>query len=162
METWRPVVGFEGCYEVSDQGRVRAVRGRHTGRMLTPVFVPNGYVTYHLYMGGARSVQSAHVLVLEAFVAPRPTGKEGCHNDNNKRNNTLANLRWDTPVGNNFDKRRHGTHLQGETNPGVKLTADQIRKIRRDGRPQQEIADEYGCTFSNISAIQLYKSWKHL
>ena len=29
-ENWRPVVGFEGAYEVSDRGRVRGV-GRFVG-----------------------------------------------------------------------------------------------------------------------------------
>lgn len=157
-EIWRPVVGFEGRYEVSNLGRVRSLR---TNRVCQPVIVPNGYYTHHLYQGG-RSVKTAGELVLEAFVSLRPLGHQVCHNDGNKTNNALDNLRWDTPVGNNADKRRHGTQPRGETNPGVKLTTQQVQAIRKDRRPQKDIADAYGCTFSNISAIQLRKSWKHV
>ena len=39
-ETWRPVVGYEGSYEVSDHGRVRSLdrisHGARAGRVLTP------------------------------------------------------------------------------------------------------------------------------
>lgn len=51
-----------------------------------------------------------HVLVLEAFVGPRPEGMACCHNDGDGQNNTLANLRWDTYSSNNHDLVRHGTH----------------------------------------------------
>lgn len=53
-----------------------------------------------------------HLLVLETFVGPRPHGMFGCHNDGDKDNNRLENLRWDTASNNSYDTVRHGRHHQ--------------------------------------------------
>ena len=112
-EEWRPVVGYEGDYEVSSCGRVRSLDRlvqrptspfRARGRTLKPVLV-RGYPLVTL-RGGRRHL--VHVLMLEAFVGPRPEGMYGCHWDDVKTNNVLSNLRWDTPAANSEDKRRHG------------------------------------------------------
>lgn len=43
IERWLPVVGYEGLYEVSDQGRVRSLsRPGHPGRILKPTGAGNG------------------------------------------------------------------------------------------------------------------------
>ncbi|MFL0172399.1 NUMOD4 motif-containing HNH endonuclease [Mycobacterium sp. SMC-13] len=119
-EEWRPVVGYEGRYEVSDQGRVRSldrvtVRSdgratRYKGTMLKPstARTPDYPV---VALGGGASAR-VHNLVLEAFVGPRPPGMAACHGDGNHHNNTLGNLRWDTYSSNNRDLVRHNTHWQ--------------------------------------------------
>lgn len=53
---------------------------------------------------------AVHRLVLEAFRGTCPQGMEGCHNDGNRANCALDNLRWDTPMNNHADKIRHGTN----------------------------------------------------
>lgn len=119
-ETWRPVPGYEGLYQVSDQGRMwseprwidRRIRGWFflTGRVLKPLFDPYGYPKYSLSKDGVQRQYKAHTLVLTAFVGPCPPGMEGCHDpDRNPTNNHLANLRWDTHGNNLRDKVRHGT-----------------------------------------------------
>jgi len=55
VERWLPVVGAEGRYEVSDQGRVRNA----TGRILSPNSQTSGYLIVHLYFGG-RSTSAIH------------------------------------------------------------------------------------------------------
>lgn len=118
-EEWRPVVGHEGLYEVSDRGRVRSIDGRvivrsdgvaqrRAGRLLKAS--PND--TGHMVLRVQHIHVYVHTLVLEAFVGPRPAGKEACHWDGNPANNLLANLRWDTRSANQFDSVRHGTHHQ--------------------------------------------------
>jgi hypothetical protein len=122
-----------------------------------------GYRLVHLYGEDGRTVRSVHGLVAESFIGPRPAGKQVCHGDGNRANNVLGNLRYDTPVGNNADKKKHGTLLFGEQAPLVILTESDVREIRRlRGVPQQDLADRYGVTFSNISAVQLRKSWRHV
>jgi len=44
--------------------------------------------------------------------------------------------------------------------PARKLVADDIRRIRNAVGSQQEIADRFGITQANISAIRLHKTWK--
>lgn len=126
MEQWLPVVGYEGIYEVSDHGRVRSVErtvrrkdGRTRvwkGRVLKPsvgrreprISYPRVSLQFERRVRGVR----VHVLVLEAFVGPRPKGWVACHNDGDINNNRLSNLRWDTYSSNNHDMVTHGTQWQ--------------------------------------------------
>jgi hypothetical protein len=115
-ERWLPVVGYEGKYEVSDQGSVRSVDryvdggrgGRRrwlTGRILRP-YTGGRYMTVQIGHGNTKSV---HHLVIEAFLGPRPDGMDACHNNGQSHDNRLENLRWDTPINNAADRRAHGT-----------------------------------------------------
>lgn len=179
MEVWRPVVGFEGRYEVSDQGRVRSLdreikvyregygvyARRCRGRVLAPGPHVGGYALIHLYDGyGERHVTTAHQLVAETFLGPCPFGQQVRHLDGNSTNNRVSNLGYGTPAQNAADKLAHGTAPRGEMAPGAQLTAKDVARIRglRGKRTQQSLADEFGTTFSNISAIQLRKSWSHV
>ncbi len=119
VETWLPVVGYEGLYQVSDQGRVwseprwsaKGKQGRRLlrGRILRPLFHSRGYPKYCLCKDGVQRQHSAHTLVLTAFVGPCPPDMEACHEHNDVTNCTLANLRWDTHGNNLRDRVRHGT-----------------------------------------------------
>lgn len=119
METWLPVAGFEGLYEVSDLGRVRGVdrlivRGQGNypvrGVVLSPGLNSSGLLMVSLRRDGRRHSKMVHRLVAEAFVSGRADGLEVCHNDGNALNNRADNLRWDTHSANELDKIKHGTH----------------------------------------------------
>lgn len=96
---WRPVVGYEGRYEVSDHGEVRSLDYMHTGQpqLLTPV----RYKKYHrvwLYDGETetRKRRTVHRMVAEAFI-PNPENKPTVnHEDGNTHNNHWKNLKWAT------------------------------------------------------------------
>lgn len=117
-EVWRPVVGYEGAYEVSDQGRVRSLtrevyagRGRtrlHAGRVLS-VFDGDDYSKVRLKLDGSGSTKNVHSLVAEAFLGPCPADLEVCHGNGNRNDNRLVNLRYDTHSANALDRREHGT-----------------------------------------------------
>jgi hypothetical protein len=119
-EAWLPVVGFEGQYEVSDHGRVRGVDriailsdGRRIpvqGCVLKLRRRKKGYLQVSLQRDGRPTAHAVHRLVLLAFVGPCPEGMECCHNNGDKSNNMLGNLRWDTQSANTLDLVRHGTH----------------------------------------------------
>lgn len=107
-ETWRPVVGDEQRYDVSNLGHVRS---RRTGQVLRPVRQPSGHLRISTWgPGRTRRNYSVHRLVLEAFVGACPPGFECCHGDGDPANNALTNLRWDTRSSNVLDKVRHGAH----------------------------------------------------
>lgn len=116
-EEWRPVVGYEGSYEVSDSGRVQGLdrilhtaQGpkRHQGKLLALRPHPSGYLQVSLR--GARGPQTALVqtLVMASFVGTRPDGMYICHNNGCPTDNRLANLRYDTPSANSRDAVKHG------------------------------------------------------
>lgn len=122
MTVWRPVVGFEGCYEVSDHGQVRSldrtivthtkhgeVRRRLAGKIMKQ-HLGAAYLEVTLSRGNEKTLARPHRLVLEAFVGPCPEGMETRHFNGNPLDNRLENLLWGTPVENASDCTRHGTH----------------------------------------------------
>ena len=112
-ESWRPVPGFVGCYEVSDQGRVRScsrlVRSRGGVRMLKGRVLKPGRTRQYLYVCLPPKRIAVHRLVLLAFVGAPPAGTYACHNNGDSLDNRLANLRWDTVGANIADAVRHGS-----------------------------------------------------
>lgn len=112
VETWLPVVGYEGRYEVSDQGRVRSwLRVLNPPRVLRLAMHPTGYHTVELTNSdGRRRTQRVHRLVTRAFLGPRPVDREVRHLDGVKTNNALTNLAYGTRSENERDKVAHGTH----------------------------------------------------
>ena len=160
MEHWKPVVGFEGRYEVSDLGRVRNTR---THRLKTATIAKGDKRPFMLLWSGnkAKAVR-IHRLVLFAFVGKPPKGHECCHNDGDPSNNRLSNLRWDTASANQMDRVKHGTSNRGEQCAAAKLTAKQVLAIRDDPRKQDEIAADYGILQNHVSRIKNRVRWGHL
>lgn len=102
-ETWKPVVGYEGLYEVSDLGRVKKVARTITKadgtikkvdeRILKPSD-SNGYQIVGLYRNGVSNPNWVHRLVAQAFI-PNPNKlPEVNHKDEIRTNNKLDNLEW--------------------------------------------------------------------
>lgn len=116
-EEWRPVVGYEGLYSVSNLGRVRsedhisASGSRRRGRILKQWADSRGYKSCRLYKSGIGALRFSHRLVCEAFHGPQPEDKSFVlHWDDNKGNNRADNLRWGTNRENQRDSVRNGTN----------------------------------------------------
>jgi len=77
FETWKPVPGYEGLYEVSDHGRVWSIKRlgvkAHRARELKP-WHSSGYRWVTLTKMGKQSKFSIHRLVMATFVGPLPDG----------------------------------------------------------------------------------------
>lgn len=168
-ERWRTVPGYDGYYEVSDDGRVRSIDRivsngkRWEGRVLRASLNNHGYLLVNLSKGNiATQLQVSH-LVLAAFIAPRPPGADCAHGNGNQADNNATNLRWATRANNHADKWRHGTMYAGERCHLSKLTADQARRaieMRQTGMTFKRIGEEFGVTASNIFYIVKGKSWR--
>lgn len=102
--TWRAVPGWEGLYEVSIDGQVRALR---KGQIMRPFITEKGYRRVYLYDRTRVQRVRVHTAVLAAFVGPRPRGMVTRHLDGNPANNHLSNLAWGTPAENMADRIRH-------------------------------------------------------
>jgi hypothetical protein len=160
-EQWRPVVGYEGLYEVSDQGRVR----RLSSGAIKASFDRWGYRKVALTMRGETKGKLIHVLVAEAFIGPRGKGKVVCHGPNGQDDNSLGNLYYSTQSENNKeDRRRDGTANMGEAHPCAKITEDiAIEILSLKGKMlQADIAAKFGVSQQTVSAIQVGRKWPHL
>lgn len=153
-EEWRPVIGFEGWYDVSDLGNVRSrdrtVRPGYTthrpmgsmrrkGRALSPYRRPDGYEQVTLAWKSVQEKRLVHVAVAEAFLGPCPAGLEVRHLNGKRTCNFVWNLLYGTHIENSQDKRLHGndylaeqTHcLRGHPLEMPNLTGYSVRNNRR-------------------------------
>lgn len=96
VEEWRPVVGYENLYEVSDWGNVRSLNYRCSKKIKTlkPFYFSNGYCGIKLHKENKVKNYLIHRLVAETFI-PNPNN-EPCvnHIDENITNNVKWNLEW--------------------------------------------------------------------
>lgn len=139
---WRPVVGFEGLYEVSDTGLVRSVaREWKSGRDHRLIrFQPeqikaqrpdkDGYCTVKLRKNGKVFARvKVHHLVLQAFVGPRPDGLLGCHKDHSRNNNCFTNLYWGTAKDNSADMFNNPDYVHPRGMLGKKHSVEARRQM---------------------------------
>lgn len=171
MENWKPVVGFEGWYEVSDRGNLRRLLERDgkplaTPRVLSLAVDGDGYVNTKLSIGGRIFNKKRHTLVAEAFIGVAPRGKQVNHIDGVKTNNHVANLEWVTARENNRHARRTGLvrTLRGGECSWAKLTEDDVRWIRsvRPSLTLSSIAKQLGVSQALIDLVARRKTWKHV
>lgn len=154
-EEWRPVVGWEGFYEVSDQGRVRSVERvvtrttrwgtspqRVTARILSPAATGRArHLCVRLSRPGNTKTRLVHQLVLESFVGPRPKGRQGLHWNDESSDNRLRNLRWGTPSANGRDAVRNGRNKNSNKThclAGHEFTAENTWIRPSGGRDRRE------------------------
>ena len=121
QEIWKPIKGYEGYYEISNLGRVKALERyvkqgngvRHCVERIVPHHLNvNGYPAVTLCKEKISREYRVHRLIMEAFV-PNPENKPFIdHRDTNKLNYIVflnedgtinydkTNLRWVTPKEN--------------------------------------------------------------
>ena len=139
-EEWRPVKGFEGYYEVSNQGRVRSldnyrrvcdVNGVEHMRFVKGVvrklqLLPNGYVSVSLKSMGKHRRFNVHRLIAETFIPNPHNLPEVNHKDEDKSNNRVDNLEWCDRLYN----ANYGTGRQRM----IMTKSRQIEQLTLDGR----------------------------
>lgn len=140
IETWAPVVGYEGLYEVSDRGRVRSIdrtitdkNGRKKslrGCLLSPLRQASGHLGVPLCKYGVKRRHRVHVLALTAFTGPRPAGLEVRHLDGVPTNNKKGNLVYGTVSENKHDAYAHGGLKTGERSHLAKLSNEDAAKLK--------------------------------
>lgn len=123
-EIWKPIPGYEGFYEVSDQGRVRSLDhdvilhhgGVRTqrGKILSPHrrWAKEPYLKVNLNKFGDKKTADVHVLVCTAFHGERPDGMHVRHLNGDATDNRAVNLAWGTVSENAIDTVRHGANWQ--------------------------------------------------
>lgn len=164
MERWRPVVGYERTYIVSDLGRVQRIS---TGRILKcwrPIGYQWLYLQCSLSQNGINKSARVHRLVLEAFIGKIPVGKEANHKNGDHCDARLKNLEIVTRSQNAIHAR-HVLGLQiGSDNPCAKVIEHQVLEIRSlyKDKTAPELGRQFGLSPSAIYAIIYRRNWKHI
>jgi len=139
LETWRPVRGYEGLYEISDYGCVRSHYGGKI-KYLKGQKNKGGYIHVGLWKNGKGKTFSVHRLVYTVFVGNIDEGLQLDHIDGDKTNNKLTNLRAVTPRENSNNSVTRDRYLEAIK----KLTAsEEWRNNQREGAKKRSQNQEW-------------------
>lgn len=111
--------------------------------------------------------QLAHRLMCEFANGPAPNDRpEAAHSCGNGHLGCCnpKHLRWATIAENEQDKLLHGTDNRGERNGQAKLTATEVREIRRlaGSNTHERLAELFGVSRFLISLIVRRRRWSWL
>lgn len=120
-EVWKPVVGYEKYYEISNYGNCRSLsrkieyksdskkrKGLWKGKLLKPIKTEYGYLKYQFCINGVCKRFFAHRVVAIAFLDNKKNKKCVNHIDANRENNMVDNLEWATDSENVYHSYNHG------------------------------------------------------
>jgi len=164
-EIWKPVVGFEDFYEVSNLGRIR---GLIKGGILRPCTSNKGYLQVCIFTKNYRKLTTIHKIVAAAFIGPKPEKMVINHKDGIKTNNRPENLEYISYSANNSHafkmglKKNHGQHASK-----AKLTQEQVDEIKKykniKGRFSKatlsNLSDQFGVSPRTIKGILSGETW---
>ena len=138
----KPVVGYEGYYEVDMYGNVysvaRTVQVNDNGRIydkpvksrkMTASKHSQGYRTVSLTKNGKTELLYIHRIVAEAYISNPQNLPYINHKDEDKTNNFVGNLEWCTASYNNTYNGKNIKH--SEKLKGRKFTEEHKEKIRQ-------------------------------
>ena len=145
---WKPIEGYEGLYEVSNLGQVRAVDRRikykdgrvicYKGRICKLTKRKDGYYIVGLSNNGKEKTYLIHRLVAKAFIDNIDNKSYIDHINVDQSNNRVFNLRWVTPKenSNNPLTLKHISQVQKG-----KIVLEETRRkmsVKRKGRTLSE------------------------
>lgn len=173
-EVWKPILGYEGVYSVSNLGRVRREAYIMKGGKTV-----DGYPQHKLSNKGKIKTIQVHKLVALAFIGPKPSPthevnhKNGIKTENivtvpYNNNDTRTNLEYTTPQRNKQHAKELGLYKKaiGENNGGgKKLKEEQVVEIKRllaTKKSDNSIAELFGVCQATIWRIRKRIIWKHI
>lgn len=181
-EIWKPVVGYEGLYEISNKGRLKGlsreyqvkcrwgslVSKKMPEKLYKPYMTEQGYWATFLFNQGRKHV-SIHRLVATAFCENPDNKPHVNHKDSNRLNNTTENLEFCTHQENMIHGYKYGNKtipLTIGSNNGRALVSElvviEIRKLYKEGSRPLELQKKYNMTRGALEGIIYNKNWKHL
>jgi hypothetical protein len=173
-ENWKPVVGYEGYYEVSDLGNIRSVRRTlqrgfkggvtsniaYESKILKPMSTKFDYLKYGLSKDGKTKSFTGHRIVALSWLPNPENLPQVHHKDHNKHNNAVSNLEWVTASKNVKEAikagKHHGGFKTGVNHHSGKFTDTQIgwmRKLKADGYSLTELSEIFQTSRGTLSPI---------
>lgn len=171
---WKDIKGFEGYYQISDQGQVKSLERQITDsvghiyivreRIIKPWKAGRGYFAVTLSKNGKTKASYVHLLVAMAFISNPNNFPTINHINGNKLDNSVGNLEWVSYSYNNQHAYDIGLHKKGEEQYRAKLTEENVREIKRLGKyaTYQQIGDKYHVSQATIRDVLIGKTWKNI
>jgi len=104
-EKWKDVVGYEGLYKVSNYGNIFS---NYSNKILNPNRMKAGYLSFELFKNKKSKRLLVHRLVAFAFIENLLNLPQVNHKDENKSNNVVENLEWNSAKEN----MNYGTRIE--------------------------------------------------
>lgn len=183
-EIWKSIKGYEGIYEISNQGKWKSLNYRKTGKEKITKGRDNGigYKIVTLCKNGKQEVVGVHILVAQAFLpVPEhlqhligkkyPSGKpmlEVNHKDENKERNFVyinedgtvnpekSNLEWISHIDNCNYGARNRKFADAQSKPVLQF--DKQGNFIKEYPSGREIERQTNYNQSNISKCCLGKN----
>lgn len=154
-EIWKTVDGYEGLYEVSNQGKIRSLM--HNGKkrkepyIMNPHIQKNGYAYVGLWKDGKARVFRFHRVVAKSFI-PNPNNLPCVnHIDENKANNKVSNLEWCTiKYNDNYGTKNKRTSMKKSIPVGK---YDENGNLLKKYYGLNEAARQEGLSVGNICEV---------
>lgn len=171
-ERWKDIQGYEGLYQISSFGNVRALcvekyRGRFKHRRPEKLLClkkhRDGYLVVSLSKNKQKYFQ-AHRLVAIAFIK-NPENKPFVNHKNGiKNDNFYLNLEWCTSSENAIHSVKLGMTIptKGEINGMSKLKDSQVKAIYLSSKSHSMLSKKYNIARSSIWKIKTGIAWKHI
>ena len=160
MENWKDIKGYEGLYQISNEGRVRSLIGKE--KILKPLNTI-GYFFVRLSKDKIIKNYYIHRLIATHFLDNPDNKPQVNHINGIKTDNRLSNLEWNTRSENMKHADDTGLrNIKGSNHGQSKLTDQQVLKIRSSNLKGKELSKIHGVSQSTISLIKNRKKWCHI
>jgi len=161
---WKNIKGYEGLYQISDEGEVRSLGNGNSSNSKERILKPNkdkdGYLYVILYKNGKKKTIKIHRLVAEAFISNPDNLPQVNHKNEDKTDNRLFNLEWCTNRYNSNHGTRNKRISEKKTNG---KTSKPVKQFTLDGvfvnkyPSTSEVERKLGFANTNICAACLGK-----
>jgi hypothetical protein len=160
-EEWRPIPGYEGWYEASDQGRIRALSRPYipAGGLCHPRKTSKGYLYVNVIgKDGRRRKLKVHRAVAAAFLGPCPPGQVVRHGPGGPSDNRLMNLAYGTHAQNRADIAAHWKLFRERTRALTETDAIEVHHRYQNGELPKRLAREYEEVMQHITNLLTERS----
>lgn len=146
MEEWKDIEGYEGLYQVSNEGRVRSLRTNKIMKLM----IWHGYAYVNFTINNVVNHKSVHRLVAEAFIQNPENKPNVDHINTIKTDNRVENLRWVTQSENNRNPITLIRMIKGHLHEGKKVYQYKDGELVGEYHSIREAERKTGCKNTNI------------
>lgn len=166
LEEWKPIIGFEDFYQISNYGRVKTTHKNNNSKTIKKPFYSKGYLKIQLCLNKKQTNYSIHRLVALHFIDNPQNKSDVNHLRGFKDDNVFTQLEWSTHQQNTKHAYENKICIRAKGNiTNVKLTKQNILDIKsiyfKNGMSDKEISKIFNVSRQTINNIKNQKYWNN-